>query len=371
MIGSPNSGPGERTRIALVRQKYRVDGGGERIVSGMASILRQQGHQITLLTRQWASGEDSVIRCNPPRVGRVLREWLFARAVTRILRQQSFDLVQSHERIPGCQVYRAGDGVHREWLRQRKRTLSSWSRRWLESSPYHRYLQHAEKSLFEHRNLRLVICNSRMVMKEILNHFDIAADKLRLVYNGVDTQRFHPKLRELGRQVREGLGIAQDASLFVFVGSGFERKGLAQTLDALPHVPDTHLMVIGKDKAMSRFQHRIQRLGLSQRVHLLGVQHDVGPFYGAADALVLPTRYDPFPNVVMEAMAAGLPVLTGNKCGAAELLREGTSGYVCDPLEQPALVQAMRRLADRKHARQLGVAARQAIEPFTLTAMRN
>jgi len=364
----PHASP---VRIALVRQKYRADGGGERFVSALMSVLQEQGHEVTLITRCWDGDSTSVIRCNPPRIGRVLREWWFARAVTREARNHHFDLVQSHERIPGCQVYRAGDGVHREWLRQRKRVLSPWARRWLDASPYHHYVKHAERSLYENQYLRRVICNSRMVLQEILDHFRIDASKLRLVYNGVDTKRFHPRLRSHRAAVRTELGIPGEATVFLFVGSGFERKGLMQAMEAVTEVPGAHLVVVGKDKALGRYRRLGQQLGLGPRVHLLGVRGDVGPYYGAADAMVLPTLYDPFPNVVLEAMAAGLPVITSTKCGGAELVQEGVSGFVCDALDRRALVQAMRRLNHTAYCAELGAEARRAVEPLTLAAMRD
>jgi UDP-glucose:(heptosyl)LPS alpha-1,3-glucosyltransferase len=356
-------------RVALVRQKYRVDGGGERFVSAFLALLQEQGHEVTLITRRWEGDSLPVLRCDPPHVGRVLRDWGFACSALRQVRQHRFDLVQSHERIPGCQVYRAGDGVHREWLRQRQRVLSGPARWWLHVSPYHRYVQRAEKALFEHPHLRLVICNSRMVMREILDDFSIDTDKLRLVYNGVDATKFHPQLRAQRPAVRTELGIPDAATVFAFVGSGFERKGLQRAVEALAEVPEAHLVVVGKDKALDHFRRRVQRRGLEARVHFVGVRNDVGPYYGAADALLLPTLYDPFPNVVLEAMAAGLPVITSTKCGGAELLQEGISGYVCDALDHDALVRAMRRLSDPPHAERLGAEARRAVEPLTFAAM--
>ncbi len=356
-------------RIALVRQKYRMDGGGERFVNVLMSALRQQGHKVTLITRSWDGDSTSVIQCDPPRIGRALRDWLFARAVTREVGHHQFDLVQSHERIPGCQVYRAGDGVHREWLRQRKRVFSPLRRLWLDVSPFHVYMKHAERLLFEDERLRLVICNSRMVMQEIVENFRIDAKKLRLVYNAVDTERFHPRLRSQRMDVRAELGISDEEPVFIFVGSGFERKGLMQTITSLARLPAGHLVVVGKNKHAGPYLRRAARYGVAGRVHMVGVQRDVERWYGAADALVLPTLYDPFPNVALEAMAAGLPVVSSTKSGAAELIQDGSNGYVCDALDCDALAQAMRHLSNRAHCERLGAEARRTVEPLTPQAM--
>ena len=94
------------------------------------------------------------------------------------------------------------------------------------------------------------------------------------------------------------------------------------------------------------------------------------PYYGAADALVLPTLYDPFPNVALEAMASGLPVITSTTSGAAELIANGHNGYVCDALDVETLAAHLRAVGRSRCAtRRLCVEARRTVEPLTLAAM--
>lgn len=358
-------------RIALIRQRYRPDGGAERFVSKMLSALDAGAYDVTLITRRWDDKADrSVITCNPRGPGRIWREWGFARAVASEVERGTFDLVQSNERIDCCDVYRAGDGVHREWLEQRRRVQSAAARLATRLSLYHAYVKHTEKTLFESGRLRAAICNSRMVRDEILSYFNVDADKLRVIYSGVDTEKFHPGLARDRRAVRDNLGVPQDAPVFILVGSGFQRKGVGVAIECLAGLPGAYLLVVGKDKRTSRFQKLAARLGASDRLRLLGVRQDVGPYYGASDALVLPTLYDPFPNVILEAMAAGLPVITSTKCGGAEFIEEGQNGYVCDALDRRGVTLAMQRLTDRNHCRQSAEAARSTVEPYTLDAMQ-
>ncbi|MCE9543976.1 MAG: glycosyltransferase family 4 protein [Planctomycetia bacterium] len=356
--------------IALVRQEYRAAGGAELFTARLISALQEDGHRVTLIARHWPA-DDSLraICCNPPRWGRLLRDWGFSQAVQYVLRRQRFDLVQSNERVPGCDVYRAGDGVHRQWLEERGRTQSAAARWAVAASPYHRYLLWAERQVLEHPKLRAVICNSRMVRDEISRHFRIDPAKLHVVYNGVDTTRFAPNLKQHRDVLRRSLGVPADAPLFAFVGSGFERKGLRMAIEALAQLPAAHLVVVGYEKSRWRFDWLARRLGVRKRVHFAGVQADVGPYYGAADALVLPTLYDPFPNVVMEAMASGLPALVSRQCGAAELVEPDLSGHVCDALDRTAWVAAMKQLSDPTLAGRMGAAARRRVEPYTLSAM--
>jgi len=357
--------------IALIRGRYVDDGGAERFVARALAALKGEHVDVTLFTRAWPDADEFDVRvCRPFYLGRLWRDWAFARCVCRALARGTFDLVQSHERIGCCDIYRAGDGVHREWLRQRARVCGFFGRLRLALSPYHRYIASAERALFASPRLRAVICNSYMVKDEIKHHFGVSEEKLHVVYNGVDTNLFHPSLKRHRAALRADYGIADDAPLFLFVGSGFERKGLDLTVAALAEISQARLLVVGRDKKLERFRARAAALGIGARVHFAGRQADVRPYYGAADALILPSLYDPFPNVALEAMASGLPVITSTKCGAAEIVAHGRSGFVGDAFDRDALVAAMRALASRAVAEQYGHAARAAVEPLTLERMR-
>lgn len=347
-------------RIALVRGRYNPFGGAERFVNNALRALPRDEVSLSVITRAWdgAAGDVEAIRCRSFYVGRVWRDAAFARCVCRETARRSFDLVQSHERIPCCDVFRAGDGVHREWLRQRARISSPLARLGTALSPYHLYVKYMERRLFESPRLRAVICNSQMVRDEILREFAIAPRKCRVVYTGVDTQRFHPKLKQERAALRARFQIPESAPLFLFLGSGFARKGVAACLRAVAGVPHAQLMVVGKDKDEPRFRRLAARIGIAARVHFAGAQTEPAPFYGAADAFVLPTLYDPLPNAALEAMAAGLPIITSTKSGAAELIENGKQGFVCDALDIESLADAMRALCDRGRAASMGAAAR-------------
>jgi UDP-glucose:(heptosyl)LPS alpha-1,3-glucosyltransferase len=359
-------------RIALIRQRYTAFGGAERFVARAMEALSGQGARLTVVTRAWpGDGDNGALICNPLYLGSVWRDWSFARSVCEALQERQFDLVQSHERIPCCDVFRAGDGVHREWLRQRRRVLGLWGRIGIALNPYHHYTLAAEKRLFASPRLKAVICNSRMVAAEIRRDYGLADDKIHVIYSGVDTVAYHPNLKARHRvALRERYGIPQDAPLFLYVGSGFERKGLAALLQAFAQLPpQAHLLIVGKDKKEKHFQALAARLGLTQRAHFAGGQQDVKPYYGTADAFVLPTLYDPFPNVALEAMAAGLPVITSTKSGAAELVENGKNGYVVDALDIAGLSAAMTQLLAPALTAQMGAAARLTVEPYNLEVM--
>jgi UDP-glucose:(heptosyl)LPS alpha-1,3-glucosyltransferase len=356
-------------RVALVRSRYDPAGGAERFVRNAMGALRAQGASVTIVTREWPRHEGGALVVDPFHVGRLWRDWSFARAACTALASGHFDLVQSHERITCCDIYRAGDGVHAQWLQERSRVqspLAAWATR---ANPHHRYVLAAERALFASPRLRAVICNSDMVRREIFDRFGLAAERLVLIRNAVDGATFHPGLRVESRAaVRQQLALPRDALVVVHVGSGFERKGVATLLRAIAATRSACAIVVGRDKHSGRYVRQARRLGIAERVRFVGAVSDVRPYYAAADAFMLASLYDPQPNAALEAMACGLPVLTTPRCGVAELLVEGETGAIRDALDAPGFAAVLEALEPARAAT-LGLAARAAIESHTPAAM--
>jgi len=336
-------------RLALIRQRYNPFGGAERFIERAIAALERGGAEVTLITRSWeAGGGRRVLVVDPQYAGRLWRDAAFSRGVRAMLSRERFDLVQSHERIAGCDLYRAGDGVHRQWLEYRAADAPFFERLGIRLNPYHWYTCAAERSMFEHPGLRAVICNSKMVAAEIHRHFAIAAKKVHVIYNGVDLGHFHPqKRRELRDAARREFGCKDGDRVFSFVGSGFARKGLATAIDALASSGrrDFRLVVAGRDRATNQFAARAARAGVADRVTFLGGREDIRPVYAAADCFILPTRYDPFPNAALEALAMGIPVIVSSQCGAAEIVDEGHNGWICAPDDPDSLARLMNEAA--------------------------
>ncbi|MSQ55544.1 MAG: glycosyltransferase family 1 protein [Betaproteobacteria bacterium] len=359
-------------RLAVVRQRYNPHGGAERFVERALGSLASRGAQVTVIARSWETGGSTRVQVvDPFYLGRLWRDAGFAGAARRAWQAGGFDLVQSHERIPGCQIYRAGDGVHRQWLANRRAYAPLAERIGLALSPYHHYVCSAERRMFEHPRLRAVICNSKMVRDEILRHFRLDAAKLHVIYNGVDTLHFHPRERQAHRErERARLGVRSGETLFAFVGSGFARKGLDAVLGAMAgSAAPLRLVVVGRDRELPRFIALARKAGLAERVAFVGGVDDVRPYYSAADALVLPTHYDPFPNVATEALAMGLPAIISDQCGAAEIVVHGESGYICKAGDAAGLAQLLESLAGTSDRAPIEAAARGAAERLSLDAM--
>ena len=349
-------------KVAIVRQRYSPYGGAERFVARALPPLERAGMDVALISRkQQGWGARRFLRVDPFYLGNLWRDWSFARAARAAWQREHFDVVQSHERIPGCDVYRAGDGVHRRWLELRRAAAGPLERAGMALNPYHRYVCRAEKRMLEHPRLRAVICNSKMVRDEIQRGFRVAPEKLHVIYNGVDLEHFHPRHRErLRAAARAELGCGPTDPVFVFVGSGFSRKGLAAAVAAIEQTR-YWLVVVGKDKYTGK---------IPDRVRFLGGREDVRPYYAAADCFLLPSRYDPFPNTALEALAMGLPAIVSARCGAAEVVENGVNGWVCQPDDAPGIARLLQEAAAAMRAgKPLSQAARATAERFGFDAM--
>ncbi len=360
-------------RLAIIRQRYTPFGGAERFVEAALEALLERNVAITLYTREWPQTKLQLIEpqvIDPFYLGNLWRDWGFARAVCREVGRAKANLVQSHERLLCCDIFRAGDGVHAVWLEERLRGASFLERTGVALNPYHRYVRTVERKLFASPWLSAVICNSNMVRDEIRARFAVPEAKLHVIYNAVDGDEFHPRLRGDRAKVLDRHGIAADAIVFLLVGSGYERKGVATAIAALAELPTSaHLIVVGRDRHEARYAALARRSGVAARVTLAGPQTDPKPYFGAADAFVLPTLYDPCPNAALEAMACALPVVTSTKSGAGELLLEHDAGFVCPSRDVPGLAAHMRALLDPDVRARLGANARSAAELLTPSAM--
>jgi len=354
-------------RLAIVRQKYRPDGGAERFIARALEALDQQALDLNVITREWQGQQQPnwhLHICNPSKWGRISRERGFAEAARSLWQREQFDIVQSHERIAGCDIYRAGDGVHQRWLELRGRLMPGWRHKLLLANRYHRYVMAAEEAMYRAPELKAVICNAEMVKQEIIQRFGVSSDKIHVIYNAINTTQFTPADAATRAALRHKMSLPADASVLIYVGSGFERKGLAAAIRA---VADTnrYLLVVGKDKAEKRYQALATQLGCADRIRFVGMQASTLPWYQAADGLLLPTLYDPFPNVILEAMACGLPVITSTTCGGAEFIQSGRNGYVCDALDIPALRDAVMALPEHALDSNMAQAARQQVMAST------
>lgn len=340
-------------KLAILRQNYTPYGGAEKFIALAIEALAEFSElEIIIVARNWPQ-EDTphntkVLTCNPFYLGRTWRDFSFARQACKIIQEYKFDIVQSHEKTICGDILRLGDGIHREWLAQRTRKQSIWGKVLTKISPYHNYLLWQERRALLNPKISSLIANSPITANEVVKWFPAAASKTTVIRNAVDLGKFSTKLRVHRKWIREKLGIEQQAYLSLFIGSGYERKGVDQLIRIFSHLPKSHqLIIVGKDKQLALYENLAEKDGLAPRIHFLGAQQDIRPFLGAADLFLFPSLYDPLPNSALEAAASGLPVLASRTTGAAELTK-AIGIEPPDPLDTEAWVAKIKQLVTAK-----------------------
>jgi UDP-glucose:(heptosyl)LPS alpha-1,3-glucosyltransferase len=334
-------------RLGLMRLKYDQAGGAERTLGLLAQGLLQRRHQVCVVTASWqgAPPEGMEVREVPTQHrGGFKRVREFAAAGVAAMQDWRPDCFMSLERTPGAPILRAGDGCHAAWLEHRAPYEGFWKNLSFKFNPQHRAFLDLERRSFTSPALQKVIANSCLVAGELQRFYGLGPERVEVIYNGVDKDRLAvARQPEAKAAARADLGLESDRPLLLFLGSGFERKGLAFAIKALASLPEATLLVAGKDRS-ARYEALARRLRLEKRVRFLGQRGDAERLLAACDAMVLPTIYDPCANACLEALAAGRPVVTTRANGASELVRPGVSGaIVVEPADDKALAEACRQ----------------------------
>ncbi len=310
-------------RLALIRRQFAATGGAELYVQRLVAALVAGGHEVHLFAESW-KGQAAGVKLREVKVtgGRAERAPRFAEAVDGMLGAEKFDCVFSLERTLRQHVYRAGDGLHRVWLERRRQFAPWWKRPFIGRGAFHRNMMELEARTFDAERTKHVIVNSEMVRGEIAQHFPAyPQERIHLVRNGVEVQRFQNVSRAAARQ---RFGLKDGDFTLLFVGSGWERKGLPWLLRYMAtqvHDAGLKMLVVTRDR---------MRGPVPPNVILTGPLADVEQAYAAADLLTFLPIYEPCSNVVTEALATGIPVITSVFNGASELIDSGVNGHVLD-----------------------------------------
>lgn len=229
----------------------------------------------------------------------------------------------------------------------------------------------AERFCFRRRSTRAVIAVSHKVSADIQRHYAVPPERIVVIPHGVDAKSFHPiNGSGLRDSIRHRLGLSLQAMVVLFIGADYRLKGLVPLLKAAVRVPGVTVLAVGvrPDTMISRLA---RELGLDSRVVFSRSTEDIRSMYAAADCFVLPTRYDTFSLVTLEAMASGLPVIVSRAAGVSELLTPNHDSLVLDHSDDVGtLTRYLERLAtDDKFRTDLGLHARRTAENHSWDAV--
>ena len=320
-------------KIAIIRRKFNPFGGAEQFIMRTIAGLSKFNISTAIIAESWATNDvaenQNWIKTEVHGSSRSAKFSSFNRSVANILSVNQFDLIQSHERLLGADIYRLGDGIHASWVARLAKISPWYTQLWLKIDPYHRAVIRTELEMSKEPHLTYV-ANSALVQQELFDWYKVPKSRIVLIENGIDTTAFKPSLQGEKISVKIKLGLNAQLPTVLFVGSGFARKGAFELLEAINTLPDFQLIIVGHDKQLAKLNKRVKALKLERKVLVTGAQRDIKNYLAAADLFCLPSLYDPLPNAVLEALCSALPVVVTDAVGIADAITQHNAGAICN-----------------------------------------
>ncbi|MFH1421706.1 MAG: glycosyltransferase family 4 protein [Planctomycetota bacterium] len=359
-------------KIALVRKDYTdKKGGAEGYIVALSRQLADMGHEIHIFAAAVDVPEHRGIYNNIvpiPNIRTFARHLWFAKNCEKILSTQKFDIINGMSRIWYQDVYRSGDPLFIYWLKSHKPNIID---RVLGAiNPKQKTMLSIEKRVFNSKMLRKVIAISELDRRLIKQYYNIPEEKIKVIYNGVNMARFNPSVSKFRQQIRSKFGISEKSDVALFAGLDFKRKGLASLIESVSLLEEKNdnlvCLIVGSNNYI-KYQTMAKRLGIMNKIIFAGASAKVEEFYGAADFFVMPTLYDPFANVHLEALACGLPVITTSQAGGAELIQCGKNGFVIPShTHVKELSEKILMLLNPNVRKKMSIAATKSVKDYSL-----
>ncbi len=355
-------------RVGISSIRFDRRGGSERRAWNLARGLADAGVEVSIFAAAVEEPDfGAEVNIVPTASGpSFIKVASFRKNLLRALSgRKDIDLVHNQIRPFTDGVVTVGGGCHAEYLERMGNPFNFLN-------PLHGVVLKMEKERYRPGGCRAVITNSEFARQGLLKYYPIPPENAFVAYNGVDLEKFNPVSARMKRaEIRQKYGLG-DGLIALFVGAGFKRKGLQTALNAIGHAKDMEgnvskikLLIAGKDDA-GPFLRQAGRLGIPDRLIFAGHVREPELLYGAADIFVLPTKYDPFSNSCLEAMASGLPVITTPQNGVSEILEDGSDGFVLkNPADAAGLAAILQYLGCEKARNEAGKRARLKSENFT------
>jgi UDP-glucose:(heptosyl)LPS alpha-1,3-glucosyltransferase len=329
--------------VVLLKSGAQRKGGLEKAANRIADAFLKKGQKVTLLTTGKGFSLSSHLNIVPFQTYRwpsLIRMDQFDRQVQSWINQEKPDIVFGMDRNRYQTHFRAGNGVHIAYLKSRIHTEGKWKYLTCLLNPMHRKILEIEKTAFENPRLEKIIANSSMVKNQILEHYRVDEKKIVVIHNGVE---WHEMEEPFSKRRKS------EVFHFLFVGNGYLRKGLKILLEACSVLKnrDFRLSVIGKDNHIDWFKKYTRKLNIQDKITFFGPVLDIIPFYQNADALVIPSFYDPFANVTVEALAMGLCVISSKSNGGHEVLNDENGIVIDEILDVESVVATLEKCLSR------------------------
>ena len=313
-------------KLAFVLYKYFPFGGLQRNMLAIAKEAQQRGHQVTVYCTTWQGDKEKNINTQliPSRGwSNASRMNKFSQDLSAVLLTESFDLVVGFNKWPGLDLYYAADSCF-AYKAQRERGF------WYRMTARARCYQAFEAAVFGPDSDTEILEVSIQERDRFIEFYQTPPERFHALPPGISRDRAAPEnWAEIRVEMRKELGVSEDQKLLLALGSGFRTKGLDRSISALKRLNeyDARLLVIGDDNQQP-FMKLAQQIQVQDRVTFLGGRSDIPALLQAGDVLVHPAYKENTGNVLLEAMIAGLPVITTDVCGYAHYVISAGMGEV-------------------------------------------
>ncbi len=348
-------------------------GGGERWMLDAAAGLKARGYDIVLVSRPGSvigrKASEAGINHVPIEMRGDL-DLLAISKLSRLIRSFNPDVVcpnlDREIRLCGLSIFSAGKlaaGRVRRGEGKTRLIPRRGSEFPLKNKFHYRF--------FYTRMVHTVIANSRATKETMLSNTPwFPQEKAVVIYNGIDTkvyEQLRGSRRNVREKLRECLGLLGHTPLVTLVGELNERKGHRYVVEAaraiLGTFPDTRFLFVGEGEARAEIERSLNEKGFKSHFFLLGFREDIPEILTASDILILPSRVEGFGYVLVEAMAAGLPVVATRASSITEIVEDGKTGFLHELGDSAGIAEAIcRLLADRGLADEMGKAGNERVE---------
>jgi UDP-glucose:(heptosyl)LPS alpha-1,3-glucosyltransferase len=362
-------------KIALgIRDFSPSRGGAERYLVELMRFLAQEGHEVHVFAHRFDEGIEGLYLHNvtPFPFPKGLRILSFALKCHQRMKRDNFDVIMGVGNTWQADLLQPHGGVHWKWF---WRSLRAYKSPWLWGAKFlgrilslKQWVEGLVEDAPYRKGVKKIVAISEMVKGDIIDYYGIPEEKVEVIYNGVDTEHFHPRNKEYRKEIRSHYGLSSEDVLLLFVSHNFRLKGLRYLIQALPLIKEKNgnvkLLVVGRDN-IRPYRHLAKKMGCGEDVFFAGGVRDLERYYPSADILVHPTFYDACSLVVLEALASGVPVITTKNNGAGGIISDGKEGFVLeDPREVETLTEKILYLADPVKLKEVSIAARALAKQF-------
>lgn len=361
-------------------ERFLPSTGGQNYFSGLVKELAKRGHDIHVFATEIEEtpGPHYTMHLIPAfRHPRSLRLISFVLNSARVINRYDFDIIHEVMESLTMNVFNPHGGVEKAYLIQEFASINNRMYYFLRLIKRYLSLRHyialwIQKEQFQMRRAKKIIAISTMVKNDMIQYYNVPEEKIEVVFNCVDTNRFHPRNRDIYRRsIRTLLKIDDNVVILLFAGHNYRLKGLESLLGALsvlkervPH-QSIHLLITGRGQ-IARYKRIARKLGVLDLATFLGPVKDIEQFYGASDIYVHPTFYDSCSLTVLEALASGIPVITTRFNGAADVITSDEGGKVLDdPKDVKTLAEAIAIFLGRERREKARMITRQWVEKYT------